>query len=123
MDRRAAELVGDPWPPDLRGVAVDVDVVFGRGQQEGRACYLARRDALPGVTPGLADHGQLPPPPSQPFAAARASLVLRLLLNRRQRKAFSPGGEWRLGCENPAPPVLAIGLLAVVAEIGPADLL
>src|SRR5690348_6702693 len=37
VDRLAAQLAGHPWPPDLLRVAVDVEVVLGRGEQQHRA--------------------------------------------------------------------------------------
>src|SRR5580698_7049525 len=40
MDRAAAQLPGHPGPPDGLGIAVDVQVVVGRDEQQHRALDL-----------------------------------------------------------------------------------
>src|SRR5579872_1989292 len=43
VDGEAVQLAGRPWSPDRLGVAVDVEVVVGRDEQQHRALDLAAR--------------------------------------------------------------------------------
>src|ERR1700722_5348211 len=64
VDGKAAQLAGRPWSPDRLGVAVDVEVVVGRDEQQHRALDLAAR----GPRPGLANRGWRPKDRSMPRA-------------------------------------------------------
>jgi hypothetical protein len=46
VDRAAAQFVGRPWPPYRFGVAVDVVVVAGRGEQQHGAARRYIQDGL-----------------------------------------------------------------------------
>jgi hypothetical protein len=53
VDRAAAQLAGRPRPPDRLGIAVDVEVIIRRGEQQHRALDLPARGSVGFLVPSV----------------------------------------------------------------------